>query len=428
MERGLLNMTRLKSAFGFDQYLSSAMSSNQFKGTEDELFKHKLGLIGEVGELCSGIKKVKRDALTDAEASVASEEIGDSLWYLFAIAKHQQFKMSALLSAAINEVAVVLRVAPPGGRNVDVSFRRLTGFVNAGKSSVLMGENEALLRVAGRAGALVSSPGAALPALAGLLADLALLTHSLSLDLEQIARENVEKVRARWPGASPPPSKLFDSDSDENEQLPRKLWVRFEERKVRSVAYAFISVNGVNVGDRLTDNSHESDDYRFHDVFHLAYAAYLGWSPVLRALLKRKRKSSPTLDENEDGARAIIIEEAISTWMFNIGREHLFADVRLEKFPYSVLKQVQSLVKGYEVEACQPWEWANAILMGFEVFRILKRERGGYVVADLDARTLSYKGLQEVNELTEYREVRRATGRRKPAKSVQSLRRRVRKT
>lgn len=419
-------MTRLKSAFGFDQYMSSAMSSNQFKGTEDELFKHKLGLIGEVGELCSGIKKVKRDALTDAEASVASEEIGDSLWYLFAIAKHQQFKMSALLSAAINEVAVVLRVTPPGG-NVDVSFRRLTGFVNAGKSSVLMGENEALQRVAGRAGSLVSSPGAALPALAGLLADFALLTHSLSLDLEQIARENVEKVRARWPGASPSPSKLFDSDSDENEQLPRILWVRFEERKVRSVAYAFISVNGVNVGDRLTDNSHESDDYRFHDVFHLAYAACLGWSPVLRALLKRKRKSSPTLDENEDGARAIIIEEAISTWMFNIGREHLFADVRLEKFPYSVLKQVQSLVKGYEVEACQPWEWANAILMGFDVFRILKRERGGYVVADLDARTIKYKGLQEVNELTEHKEVRRAIGRRKPAKSVQSLRRRVRK-
>ncbi|HDS1563606.1 MazG nucleotide pyrophosphohydrolase domain-containing protein [Stenotrophomonas maltophilia] len=421
-------MTRLKSVFGFDQYLSSAMSSNQFQGTDDELFKHKLGLIGEVGELCSGIKKAKRDALTDAEASVASEEIGDILWYLFAIAKHQKFRMSALLKSAINEVAAILRVQPLGGGDADVSFRRLTGFVNASKSSVQMGENEALQRAVGRAGALVSSPGAALPALAGMLADLALLTHSLNLDLEQVARDNVDKVRARWPGASPSPSELFDSASDQNEQLPRTLWVRFEERKVRTVPYAFISVNGINVGDRLTDNSHEADDYRFHDVFHLAYAACLGWSPVLRALLKRKRKSSPALDENEDGARAIIIEEAISTWMFNIGREHLFAGVRLEKFPYSVLKQVQSLVKGYEVEACQPWEWANAILMGFEVFRTLKEKRGGYVVADLNARRITYKGLQEVDELTEHKEVRRATGRRKPAKGVQPIRRRVRNT
>lgn len=57
--------------------------------------------------------------------------------------------------------------------------------------------------------------------------------------------------------------------------------------------------------------------YRFHDVFHLAYAAVLGWSPVLRALLKCKRKSHPWLDENQDGARAILIEEGISTFVFN---------------------------------------------------------------------------------------------------------------
>ena len=42
----------------------------------------------------------------------------------------------------------------------------------------------------------------------------------------------------------------------------------------------------------------------FHDVFHLAYAAVLGWSPTTRALLKIKRKSRPEIDENEDGARA----------------------------------------------------------------------------------------------------------------------------
>ncbi len=66
---------------------------------------------------------------------------------------------------------------------------------------------------------------------------------------------------------------------------------------------------GVYVGDRLTDNAIEPDDYRFHDVFHYAYVAVLGWSPVIRALLRRKRKSDPKLDDAEDGARAILIEE-----------------------------------------------------------------------------------------------------------------------
>ena len=47
-------------------------------------------------------------------------------------------------------------------------------------------------------------------------------------------------------------------------------------------------------------------------MFHFAHAVYLGWSPVLRALLKSKRKSDPRFDENQDGARAQIIEEGVS--------------------------------------------------------------------------------------------------------------------
>ena len=66
----------------------------------------------------------------------------------------------------------------------------------------------------------------------------------------------------------------------------------------------FQQCNGVNTGDRLTDNALEPDDYRFHDVFHYAYAAVLTWSPVTRSLLRLKRKSKPKLDEVEDGALA----------------------------------------------------------------------------------------------------------------------------
>jgi hypothetical protein len=35
------------------------------------------------------------------------------------------------------------------------------------------------------------------------------------------------------------------------------------------------AVRGINVDDRLTDNSALEDDYRFHEVFHLAFATYL---------------------------------------------------------------------------------------------------------------------------------------------------------
>lgn len=333
---------------------------------------------------------------------------------------------SALLVAAIKEVAGRAHTAPPRAPANDSSIRRLVGYVNAHCDSSVHTDQKVLEGLSERAGKLVAARRIHKNALAALLADLAMLARELRLDLEVVATENVAKIKARWPDDFSAPTPLFDSDCSPHERLPRKLWVRFEERRVRSVNYVYISVNGVSVGDRLTDNSHVADDYRFHDVFHLAYAAYLGWSPVLRSLLKLKRKSSPELDENEDGARAIIIEEGVSTWMFNIGREHLFSNVTQEKFPYVLLKQISAFVKGYEVDRAQPWEWARAILKGFEVFRQLKEARRGYVIADLEERSIAYKSLEEVDESVNYKEIRREAGKRSPSRRVQPVRGRVR--
>jgi len=38
---------------------------------------------------------------------------------------------------------------------------------------------------------------------------------------------------------------------------------------VGAKTYVIQSMNDVIVGDRLTDNKAEPDDYRFHDVFHM---------------------------------------------------------------------------------------------------------------------------------------------------------------
>jgi hypothetical protein len=163
----------------------------------------------------------------------------------------------------------------------------------------------------------------------------------------------------------------------------------FEERKVRGKTYVFQTCRGINIGDRLTDNRTEKDDYRFHDVFHLAYAAVLGWSPVTRALFKVKRKSKPDVDENEDGARSILVEEGVATWIFNHGLAHdLFRNVT--SLDYTLLKAIRQLVAGYEVQKCPLWQWQRAILEGFRVFRDLKRHRRGWITADLEKRTISF--------------------------------------
>src|SRR5262249_23136607 len=104
------------------------------------------------------------------------------------------------------------------------------------------------------------------------------------------------------------PTGLHDSAYGVAEQLPRKLEVVFV-----TVAQGKLQmyVDGRRFGDQLTDNAYADDGYRFHDVMHLSNAAKLGWSPVLRKLMARKRKSNPDVDRVEDGARAQIVEELV---------------------------------------------------------------------------------------------------------------------
>ena len=85
-----------------------------------------------------------------------------------------------------------------------------------------------------------------------------------------------------------------------------------------------MTVNGARVGDPLTDNNYRDDGYRFHDVFHLAHAAILGWSPILRALMKRKRRSNPELSRREDGRPSMIAEEGIVAMLFSYAERRNF--------------------------------------------------------------------------------------------------------
>ena len=166
------------------------------------------------------------------------------------------------------------------------------------------------------------------------------------------------------------------------------------ERTVRKKVYVFQRSNGVFVGDRLTDNALEPDDYRFHDVFHYAHVAVLGWSPVVRALLRLKRKSDPKLDEAQDGARAILIEEGITSWIFGQAQQlGFFEGVKKGGLPLDMLKHIRQFVSGYEADQCPLWLWEDAILQGYKAFRFLKEHRRGRIQIDFTNRRLLAKEL-----------------------------------
>jgi hypothetical protein len=113
----------------------------------------------------------------------------------------------------------------------------------------------------------------------------------------------------------------------------------------------------------------------------------LGWSPTTRALLKIKRKSKKTIDENEDGARANLIEEGLTTWIFETAKQHRFF-ANTPRLGLDLLKDIKRFVRGYEAEALPMWLWESAILQGYAVFRELQATRCGVVLTDLVQRRI----------------------------------------
>lgn len=353
-----------------------------------------LGLFGEAGSVLSVIKKKGRDKSSSrVYFERASEEIGDLLWYLAASAKRSGFSLGrvakplALSPSKRKKSSLLLfsdlqipRRSPPEEptRYLEIVLMSLAGSVGA-----LIHEQRAYLKSKNS----VDLCSAFTKVLRGMVD----VTNRVGLSLEEVARANLAKTSERWPedrNSFPDP---FDSVFPRYERLPRKI--TFDIREVKSDEddyFVYQSYGKVNIGDRLTDNIEYSDDYRFHDVFHYAYAAVIGWSPVLRAILNVKRKSVKEVDHNQDGARAILVEEGLAALIYNEAKREggLFADVDRGKLSFDLLKTIKSFVQGFEVKDMPYWVWEEAILQGFEAFRYLVEHREGRVTIDYPNRRL----------------------------------------
>lgn len=214
------------------------------------------------------------------------------------------------------------------------------------------------------------------------------IASKMGIGLEEIAAANLLKVRDRW--ANPDARRdLFDEPFPASEQLPRRFEVQFGYDQGSGKAKVLVTRDGDPVGNPLTDNSYEEDGYRFHDAYHFTFAALLGWSPVTRRNLKRKRKSDAKVDEVEDGGRGWVIEEGIAALSFAYASEHgYFTDT--SRVDESLLKTVRALVATVESRLCTSKEWETAIVTGSRLWRQLRDHDGGILRGDLQTRTIEY--------------------------------------
>jgi hypothetical protein len=209
------------------------------------------------------------------------------------------------------------------------------------------------------------------------------------IPFSRVLEKNLEKIESRF--LLPENSRLpiFDNDFDEDEQLPRNFSIDITQRQNGKT---YLKWNNVFIGDPLTDNVIEEDGYRFHDIFHMANAAILGWSPTFRALIRHKRKSSPQHDEVEDGGRAIVIEEGLTAWIFSQAKQANFFEGR-QSISFDLLKRIKHFVSGFEVEACPVSLWEKCILDSYSAFRKIREAKCGRIIGNLENRTISFEPL-----------------------------------
>jgi NTP pyrophosphatase (non-canonical NTP hydrolase) len=221
------------------------------------------------------------------------------------------------------------------------------------------------------------------------------------LRLDDIAEANLRKIKGRWSsnGAS---IHFYDEDRPVDQQLPRQFAYQFSLEIIKGITKVVVvdASNGKIVGDPLTSNAYDEDGYRFHDVLHLGLAVRLGWSPVLRKLLRKRRKAvnrEPAIvDEVEDGGRAQVVEEAVVAAAYVYAADHDFLE-GIEYLDHDLLKHVKRMTAGLEVQDRTLREWNEAFIRGFAIWRQLRANAGGLVGGDLLSGELTYRAVARLS-------------------------------
>lgn len=366
------------------EYMSQVEPTDRLPA--DDLRPILLGLYGEVGSIMATAKKFHREKEAySGYRQAVEEEFGDALWYFAALCRRLNVRMDEILSDAASDsdhpmlIEANDLVGGPTSRiatpltvpELDTALLHL-GEVTSSLFVLRNSTGEGRARLTAFAKAYLEALEAARVAFA------------------EVVRMNIAKTRGRFLPPDFANLPTFDENFHVDQRLPEHFEITVDQR---GGDRSYLRWNGVFLGDPLTDNIRDPDGYRFHDVFHFAHAAILHWSPTFRALIKHKRKDDPKIDDAQDGGRAIVIEEGLTAWIFSRAKDLNFFEGQ-SSISFDLLKTVQQFVSGYEVEACPLSLWEIAILKGYEVFRQVKVNSGGVIVADRSARTIQYRPLK----------------------------------
>ena len=316
------------------------------------------------------------------------EEFGDALWYFAALCRRFNFNVEDIFEIAISGLGNKVISAnddetSPISEVISITKREAVDSILIDLGCVTANLFKIDENLTDRKSCLKDFAAFYLEAL-----------QATGLIFSEVVKKNLIKARGAFLKPDEDSLPDFDKNFPEEEQIPRYFKIQITQR---ANGQCYLRWNNVFIGAPLRDNIQDSDGYRFHDVFHFAFAAVLHWSPTFRALINQKRKSIPEVDEAQDSGRAIVVEEGLSAWLFSYSKGLDYFDEQTS-VSLDVLKTIKKFVHGYEVEQCPIYLWKEAIIQGYSVFRQVKENNGGIVIGDREQRKISYRLLGEGDE------------------------------
>jgi len=414
-----------------------------------------LGLASETGSILDSYKRYLRDSIDlDLNRAFLRVELGDLLWYIAVVATSCDLSMAQIANVNLarirarykakfpdktpkiacsvpSETAVATEIAKDfAGYQLEAS--RYSELNLRGPESPIA----PLCGLAGTTGAILKFPKDNFGILGSrahkqflqtelgdLLWYLSAVATASNLNLGDIAQENLARARDLYPISRKSLAERFselpqlDDPQKPMECFPKRMIIRFEEstssegHPVVTQAIVYAEPNpfpkgpvtlegkrqgfaiGAPLGNQTDDNSRRADGYRYHDAIHMGFMAVLGWSPTMRALLRLKRKSKHETDRTEDGARAVFTEEGLAAILARLGSRRM-AFQGENSVDGEIIDMAHALMRDTEVQSLPGWLWRRAISQGFVAMRQLDENGGGYLFADLDARSLSYSKVK----------------------------------
>lgn len=337
-------------------YQKCAWETN--KTREDHRYFHmQMGFLDESSHICGMVKEARREQDfvhdVDLNRDALLAEIGDSLWYLSALHSVRDIPfgqdMSAPSFGALDNWAAMQLPLP----QIDAT-RALYQSVLV-TASALNTEDE-------------NTPFPSQQVTQHLM-HLARFCHSQGLSLNMAADHNLQKIYGRyaedisWPKNGFAAMKSLSLDFHYNAQQ------------------VTVTTGNEILGDPLTSQVQNDDLFNYHDGLHLAFATYLGWSPVLRKLTGLRR------NDVFDGARHVCNEEAII--------DDIWTEIR--KNPnrsgpgWNMLVEIADKFSEHpEAGKFTYGQWEQAIRKGLDISRQLITNKGGHVTCDFIHKEMRY--------------------------------------